>query len=179
MKENSTEIDAYFTELTGGYQLLDNFWLIGGFRFIRRRNDASPSTDDENHIRLHADARYGHSIKRLNLNARLRYQTRDELGVSNAEGDFANHYVRLKLGAVYDFRSWKLDPQISTEVFHHSQKNEEYGFNKFRVSLGTEYSFNNWGKLGLFYRYEHEINAEEPRTTDIIRIQYVYTLKGY
>lgn len=179
LDQNSSEVDAYFSELTGGYEFFNNFWVIGGFRLIRKIDDEHEARKHQNHIRLHLDAKYSYDLNRFNLNARFRYQTRDELGVSNAQGDFADHYVRLKLGSVYNIRKWKLDPQVSTEIFHHSEKNEEYGFNKFRVSVGTEYSFEKLGKLGLFYRYEHEINTEEPRTTDIIRIQYVYTLKNY
>lgn len=179
LNENSSEVDAYFTEITGGYELARNLWLIGGFRLIRKIDEEHGSRKHQNHVRLHLDAKYSYDLDRWNLNARFRYQTRDELGVSNEQGDFADNYLRLKLGAGYNIRKWSLDPQISTEIFHHSEKNEEYGFNKFRVSVGTEYSFRKLGKLGLFYRYEHEINTEEPRTTDIIRIQYVYTLKGY
>lgn len=179
LKDNSSEIDGYITELTGRYEIFKNFQVLGGFRLIRKNDNTGRVQGYENYVRLHADAMYSHKLSRLGLNYRLRYQTRDELGVSNEQGDFADQYFRLKIGTKYDFRKWKLDPQLSAEIFHHSEKTEVNEFNKFRVTFGTEYKFDKWGRIGVFYRYEQEINTQNPRSTDIIRIQYVYTLKGY
>lgn len=179
LKENSSVIDGYFAELTGGYEIFKNFDLGLGFRFIRKNDNKGAIQGYENYGRIHADASYKHKINRLALGYRLRYQNRDELGVSNENGDFADQYIRLKVGTEYDFKKWKLDPQLSAEIFHHSERNEENEFNKFRITFGTDYKFKKAGKIGLYYRYEKEINTANPRSTDILRIRYVYTFKGY
>ena len=179
LKENSSEIDGYFSELVGGYEIFKGFRTLLGFRFIRRNDNMGRIQGYENFVRLHLDAVYKHEVDRLGLNYRFRYQTRDELGVTNENGDFADHTLRLKIGSEYNFRKWKLDPQLSAEIFHHSERNKEDGFDKFRITFGTEYKFKKAGRLGLFYRFEKEINKTNPASTDIIRIQYVYTLKGY
>lgn len=179
LKENSSEIDGYFGELTGGYEIFKGFRTMLGFRMISRNDNTGRQQGYENFVRLHLDASYRHKIERLGLNYRLRYQTRDELGVTNENGDFADQMLRLKIGTEYNFKKWKLDPQLSAEIFHENDRNEEEGFDKFRVTFGTEYKFKKWGRLGLYYRYEREINKTNPASVDIIRIQYIYTLKGY
>ncbi|MGI9532647.1 DUF2490 domain-containing protein [Lutimonas sp.] len=179
LKENSSEIDGYFAELTGGYEIFKNFDVGLGLRFIRKNDNTGAVQGYENHGRIHADASYKHKINRLALGYRLRYQNKDELGVSNENGDFADQYIRLKVGTEYDFKKWKLDPQLSAEIFHHSEKNEENEFNKFRITFGTDYKFKKAGKIGVYYRYEKEINTADPRSTDILRIRYIYTFKGY
>lgn len=179
LKDNSSVIDGYFAEFTGGYEIFKNFDAGLGFRFIRKNDNTGAVQGYENYGRIHADVRFKHKIDRLNLGYRLRYQNKDELGVSNENGDFADQYIRLKVGTEYDFKKWKFDPQLSAEIFHHSEKNEENEFNKFRITFGTDYKFKKAGKIGLYYRYEKEINTTDPRSTDILRIRYIYTLKGY
>jgi hypothetical protein len=179
LKENSSEIDGYFAEFTGGYEIFKGFRTTLGVRLISKNDNTGKQQGYENYARLHADALYKHTVKRLGLNYRLRYQTRDELGVTNENGDFADQTLRLKIGTEYNFRKWKLDPILSAEIFHENNRNEDEGFDKFRITFGTEYKFKNWGRLGLFYRYEREIDKTNPASTDIIRVQYVYTLKGY
>lgn len=179
LKENSSEIDGYFGELTGGYEIFKGFRATLGVRLISKNDNTGKQQGYENFVRLHADALYKHKIDRLGLNYRLRYQTRDELGVTNENGDFADNTIRLKIGTEYNIRKWKLDPQLSAEIFHQNERNEDEGFDKFRITFGTEYKFKKWGRLGVFYRFEREINKTNPASTDIIRLQYVYTLKGY
>ena len=179
LKENSSVIDGYFSEFTGGYEFFKGFRTFLGFRFIRRNDNTGRQQGWENFARLHLDAAYKHDISRFGMNYRLRYQTRDELGVTDENGDFADQTLRLKIGTEYNIRKWKLDPQLSAEIFHTSERNAEEGFDKFRITFGTEYKFEKWGRLGIFYRYEREINRADPASTDILRIKYVYTLKGY
>lgn len=179
MKENSSVVDGYFAELTGGYELFKNFDLALGFRFIRRNDNKGAIQGYENHVRVHFDVKYAHKLSRFRLNYRLRYQNRDELGVTNDNGDFADHTLRLLAGLRYDFRKWKLDPELSAEIFHVSERNEDEGFDKFRLTFGTSYKFKKAGRLGLYYRYEKELNKSNPRVTDILRVKYVYTFKGY
>ena len=179
LKENSSEIDGYFFELTGGHELFKNFRLVAGYRFIRKNDNTGKIQGYENHQRFHFDANYSHKIERLELRYRLRYQTRDELGVSSSEGDYANQYLRFLIGTEYDIKKWKLDPDLSAEIFHHNQKGEETGFNKARLTIGTTYNMKKAGKLGLFYRYEFGIGGTDRDNIHILRLKYVYTIKGY
>lgn len=179
LKDNSTEIDAYFIELTGAYELFKNFDLGVGLRFMRKNDNTGNVQGYENYGRFDIQASYKQEIQRLNLGYRLRYQNRDELGVSDENGDFADHTIRFKLGTEYNVKKWKLDPELSGEIFFSPSNENGEGFDKYRVTFGTEYKFKKAGRLGVFYRFEQEINTSDPSSTNILRIRYIYTLKGY
>ncbi len=177
LKENSSVVSGYLTELNATYETVKHFGFSAGLRFIRKNDTKGEKQGYENHIRFNLDAYYKHDLGRFDFKYRLRYQNRDELGVSTSEGDFPNQYLRFKAGIDYNIRKWKLDPEFSFEIFYHSQKEDEHNFNKFRITLGTSYKFKKAGKLGVYYRVEEEINTTNPKRTDILRIKYIYTFK--
>ncbi len=178
LKENSSVVSGYFTELNATYEPIKNFGFGAGLRFIRKNDTKGNKQGYENHLRFNLDAYFKHKLERFDFKYRLRYQNRDELGVSTSDGDFPNQYVRLKGGMEYNIRKWKLDPEFSAEIFYHSQKeDDDEGFNKYRITLGTSYKFKKAGKIGMYYRFEQEINAVQPKSTNILRIKYIYTFK--
>ncbi|MDO5970692.1 DUF2490 domain-containing protein [Flavivirga aquimarina] len=178
LKNNVSEIDNYFTELNAEYEIFNNFKLGGGLRYIRKNDNQGNIQGYENHFRFNFDTSYKHEIADFSLKYRLRYQNKNELGVSNAEGDYANQHLRFKTAVVYNIKKWKLDPKFSAELFHHFEKGEASEFNKYRLTLGTEYKFKTLGKIGVFYGFEKELNETIPETTNIIGLKYTYKFKN-
>ena len=174
---NSSEIDAYFTELSTKYKFNKHIYGGVGFRFIRQNDNVGKIQGFENHIRLHFDLGFKHSLNRFNFDYRLRYQTKNELGVSKEEGDYANNHLRLRLNIGYNIKKWKLDPEFSSEIFRHYEKEIESSFDKYRLTIGTKYNTKSHGKIGLFYRFEKELNVSYPKTTNILGLKYTYTIK--
>lgn len=175
LKNNSSEVDKYFTQLSGDYKLIDNFKLGGALRYIRENDNQGNIQGYENHFRFNIDATYKHKLEKLSIGYRLRYQNKNEMGVSKEEGDYANQNIRLKTSFKYKISKWPLDPKFSAEIFNRFQKEEENGFNKYRLTIGTDYKIKNFGKITLFYRYEKEINTEELETTNILALKYIYS----
>ena len=89
-----------------------------------------------------------------------------------------NQNIRFKTGLEYNIKKWKLDPKFSAEIFNHFEEGDENGFSKYRLTLGTDYKFKNFGKIALFYRIEKELNETIPKTTNIIGLKYTYTIKN-
>lgn len=174
LDENISEISEYFTQLSTEYSISKKFELGAGFRYISENDNEGKLQGYENHFRLNLDASYKHKISDFSLKYRLRYQNKNELGVD----DFANQHIRFKTAVGYNFKNWKLDPKFSAEIFNHLEKGEENGFDKYRLTLGTEYKFKKMGTLGLFYKYEKELNESIPETTKIIGLKYTYTIKN-
>lgn len=177
-KNNISEIDEYFTELNAEHKIFGNFKLGGGLRYIRENDNQGNVQGYENHFRFNVDASFKHKIDNLSLKYRLRYQNKNELGVSESEGDYAKQNVRFKTTVDYNIGNWKLDPKFSAELFHRFEEGEDNGFNKYRLTLGTDYEFKKLGKIGLYYRIEKELNETIPETTNIIGLKYTYTLKN-
>jgi hypothetical protein len=51
------------------------------------------------------------------------------------------------------------------------------GFDKLRLTLGTSYDFKKYGELGIYYRLERQLGFSYPKTTNIVGLNYVYTIK--
>ncbi len=173
LKENASEVSEYFGEFNTTYSISKNFKLGTGFRYIRENDNVGNVQGYENHFRYHLDALYKHKINDFSIKYRLRYQNKNELGVD----DYENQHFRFKTAIKYNFKNWKLDPEISGELYNHFEKDEKNGFDKYRLTLGTDYKIKNMGSIGLFYRIEKELNVSIPETTNIIGLKYSYTFK--
>ena len=178
LKENISVVDNYFTQLSADYKLFKGFKLGAGVRYIRDNDNQGNIQGYENHFRFQIDAMYKHEINDFKIGYRLRYQNKNELGVSYDEGDYANQNIRFKTSLEYNIKNWKLDPKFSAEIFNRFQEGKENGFNKYRLTLGTDYKMKNFGKLGVFYRFEKELNVDFPETKNIIGLNYTYTFKN-
>jgi len=179
LKDNSSTTDQYFTQLQVEYEVFKKFNLGSGFRYIRKNDTKGNIQGYEDHFRFHLDGSYDHKINQFSFKYRFRYQNRNELGVSTSEGDYPNQHIRLKGGLEYGFKNWKLDPKFSAEIFNHFEKGQTNGFDKFRISLGTDYKIKNFGKLSLYYRFEKELNVMNPKTSNIIKFKYTYSFRSY
>ena len=177
LKNNSSEVDEYFTQLNINYEAFDNFEFGGGLRYIKVNDNQGNTQGYENHFRFHLDASYKHKINNFSLKYRLRYQNKNELGVSNSNGDYANQHIRFKTSIGYNIKRWKLDPTFSAEIYNHFEEGKENGFDKYRLTVGTTYKMKKTGKFKLFYRVEKKINVVYPKTIDIIGFSYTYILK--
>ena len=178
LDENISEIGEYFTQLNAEYSISKNFDIGGGLRYIRENDNKGNIQGYENYFRFNLDASYKHKINNFSIKYRLRYQNKNELGVSTDDGDYAKQNLRFKTSIGYDIKKWKLDPKFSAEIFNHFEEGEDNGFSKYRLTLGTDYKIKNFGKIGLFYRMEKELNVDIPETTNIIGLKYTYTLKN-
>ncbi|SFS38752.1 DUF2490 domain-containing protein [Lutibacter maritimus] len=178
LKENISQIDEYFTEISTEYDLTKNFSIGAGARFIKENDNEGKIQGNENHFRFQLDAAYKHKIDQFSLKYRFRYQNKNELGISASEGDYANQHIRLKTSIGYNIKKWKLDPEFSAELFNHFKKNEENGFDKFRLSIGTDYDLKKYGKINLYYQFEKELNTSNPSILNVIGLKYKYTFKN-
>lgn len=178
LKEDASEVSEYFSEFGATYTLFKGFKLGTGFRYIKENDNVGNIQGYENHFRYNFDASYKHKINNLSLKYRLRYQNKNELGVSASEGDYAKQNIRFKTSLGYNINNWKLDPKFSAEIFNRFGKDADNQFSKYRLTLGTEYKLKKMGTIGLFYRIEKELNQTFPETTNIIGLKYIYTFKN-
>lgn len=178
LKEDFSAVDEFFTQLSSEYKLFKGFKLGAAIRYIRENDNQGNVQGYENHFRFQFDAKYKHKINNLEIGYRLRYQNKNELGVSFNEGDEVKQNLRFKTSLEYNFSNWKLDPKFSAEIFNRIQANQDNGFSKYRLTIGTDYKIKNFGELGVFYRYEKELNEDYPDVNNIIGLNYTYSFKS-
>lgn len=177
LKENLSATDRWFLQLESQYRLSKKFDLLLGFRHISLNDTEGQSQGLESHMRIHFDLVFKTAIKRLDLGFRFRYQNRHQLGVTREAGDYPAVDYRFKGRVGYDFKKWKLDPEVAFEIFGHQQTGEINDFNRYRWIFGTDYPIAKRQRLGLQYIREKEIKIWNPKTTRIIKIKYTYTFK--
>lgn len=164
---NSTQINNYFTELYGKYQLIKGLDLSLGYRFVRNNKKSGY----HNEGRVFADLAYKHKLDRWSLSYRFRFQHQDEIGLARTEGDEVSTKYRLKVKVEYNIKNWKLDPYLSIEGFYAqkaysvnyiesiTESEKISGFEKLRFTLGTSYDIKKFLNLGAFYRIEQEMKS--------------------
>lgn len=180
LKSNASEVDAFFTEINAKYKMESGLSFGAGFRFIRENDNVGNIQGYESHLRYNFDVGYKHSVERLKLGYRVRFQSKNEIGSTAGANETPNNVIRLKVGGDYNIKGWKFDPKLSFELFNRFGEDDVKGLSKFRTTLGTSYDLKKYGDLGLFYRIERELNptyVDYPNTTYIVGLSYVYTIK--
>ncbi len=177
LQHNPSEIGQYFTELNARRKIVKGLKLGGGLRYTRENDTRGNVQGYRNQFRYNVDAFYTQKLDRFRLQWRLRYQNRDELGFSRADGDMPIQRIRLKTSVEYNIRNWKLDPEVEGEIFSRFQEGEQTRIDRYRLTIGTSYKIKKAGKIGLFYRYESSINRDPVRSFDILSLKYAYTIK--
>lgn len=175
LKNDASQVDQYFTEFDLKKQVSNSIHYGIGLRYVRDNDNQGEVQGYENYFRYNIDLGYRHKVQQFKLNYRLRFQRKNELGVTKAQGDIANNHLRFKVEANYNIKKWKLDPEVSTEIFYNLANGEN--FNKFRFTAGTQYKLKRVGSIGLFYRIERELQSSYPQTTYIAGFKYTYTIK--
>lgn len=178
LDNNSSEVKGYFTELSSGYKLFKSFELAMGFRYITRNDNEGKVQGNRNYFRYQIDASFSHDVSNFSIKYRLRYHTRNELGLSVADGDYPDEFIRLLAKVEYNIKGWKFDPEVSGELFDYIEKGVNKGLVGYRLTFGTSFKVHKGGKMGVYYRIEEELNTDYPKTNYILRLKYAYTFKN-
>ena len=176
MKEDAQTIDEHFTQFEAQYELFQNFDIAIGGRYIFENDNQGKKQGYENHFRYHVDLKYGAEVDRLDIGLRLRYQNKNELGVSELDGDLPTQNIRFKTSFDYNIKKWPLDPEFAVEFFRRAQKGEAFRYSKIRLTIGTSYKIKKMGKFGVFYRYEDSVRNTVPNEFSILGLKYTYDL---
>lgn len=174
LERNSTQINQYFTNLAIGYAPFKFIEFGTAFRFSQYNEEEDGYAP---HYRINVDVAFKHKFQRFSFNYRLRYQFRNELGVTSVDGDYFKHDFRLRAKASYNVKKIPLEPSLSVEMFNQYEKYTLPFFDKLRFTAALAYDFKKYGKLKLFYSLEQEVFTSYPKTTSIVGLGYVYTIK--
>lgn len=175
LKDNSSAVDKYFTNGFAEYKLLKPVRLGAELRYIRLNDNEGNVQGYENHLRYAFYTSFQHKVSRLSLKYRLQFQSQNELGLDVSQQTFPTQKLRLKIGGDYNIRKWKLDPRVSMEIFR--TLGDVNDFTKFRATIGTKHNTKKAGAIGVFYRLERDLNEQYPKTTNVLGLNYQFTVK--
>ncbi len=174
--DDANALKNYHTELGIKFELNKLFDLLLATRYITRNDNRGSRQGLEDHFRYQLGLGAKHDIDRFELKHRLLYQHRNEVGLSEAEGDVARRYFRWRSGLTYKIKDWKYDPQFSVEYFQGLNRSEADIDNSVRFTIGTERKYKKVGEFGIFYRYESTVGTPINEITHILSFKYTYTI---
>jgi hypothetical protein len=169
-KKSWSEINNYFGEIFVQYEPIKRLEFTGGSRFIRNNDTKGKITGWENHLRFFGQVSYAHKFGRWKWENRIRYQNQQEL-IGDAESDAR---FRPKTYLSYDFRKWKLDPEVSAEMFSTSSGRGPLNSFMYRYGLSTAYKINKTSKIKITYYQERYYTPRDP--DHIISLKYFHSL---
>jgi len=178
LKENLQTVDEYFGELGVKRRLFKGFRLGAAFRFIRENDTRGAIQGFEDHLRFHFQATYKHKVGDFRIGYRLRFQNKRELGLANTIDNFDVQRLRFKSSLEYKIKKWPLDPKISGELFRRFERGTQSELDKYRITVGTEYDFENAGSIGAFWRLENDLDQRIGDGLYIFGLAYSYTIKN-
>ena len=179
LKDNLTAFDRLLTQLEAEYNLSKQFEFGLGLRHLWLNDNLGNQQGLEHHFRFYLDASHKSKVNRFSFRNRLRYQQQNQLGRSRLEGDYTCRYYRWKSTIIYNIRNWKLDPEIATEFFYHSQLGQLSGLLgfKYRLVFETEYRINKSQQINFRMLTEKELQIFNPQRNNVIEIKYNYSFK--
>lgn len=135
-------LDKYLLEGEAEYELMKNFELGVGYRFIANRR-AEKETEYFNRIAL--KAAYSLKLNDFKPSVALKYTNYSEEGPDDK-------YIRLKGAVDYKIKSSKLTPYVSAELYRNISDGTT---EKLRYGLGGNYKLfkNNYLKIGYKFDY--------------------------
>ena len=167
-KNDISTLNTYFTQLETNYEIFKGFQLGAGVRFIKKNDDIGNKQGIESHFRYQIDARYKHKVKQLNLSYRFRYQNKNELGLSEEEGDIAKEQLRFMMDIGYKLKPIGIVFKLKGELFDNISKGSgSKVINRNRFTIMASKRFNKVGKFSIFYRVQETIKPQENPLTII------------
>ena len=161
-KNDISILNTYFTQLETNYEIFKGFQLGAGVRFIKKNDDIGNKQGIESHFRYQIDARYKHKVKQLNLSYRFRYQNKNELGLSEEEGDIAKEQLRFMMDIGYKLKPIGIVFKLKGELFDNISKGSgSKVINRNRFTLMASKRFNKVGKFSLFYRVQETMKPQQ------------------
>lgn len=177
LRNDITTVKNYFTQVKVNYELFKNFELGGGVRYITNNDDLGNIQGNESLFRYQFDAVFNQKIDKVRVSFRLRFQNKNELGLSESEGDVPTEYTRYRMGLGYKLKPLKLDLKLFGEVFNEAKSpNENKGFNRHRYTLKVNRKFKNIGTFGIFYALQDDYSTPIKKSKSIIGFKYTYRI---
>ena len=176
-RNDITTLRNYFTQVKVNYELFKNFELGGGVRYITDNDDVGNKQGHEYLFRYQFDAVFNQKIDRVMVSFRLRYQNKNQLGLSASDGDIPTEYTRYRMGLSYKVKPLKLNVKLFGEVFNEAQSPEENkGFNRHRYTLKLSRKFKAFGTFGIFYALQDDYSTPIKKSKSIVGFKYSYNI---
>lgn len=176
-RNDISTVKNYFTQIKANYEVLKNFELGGGIRYITRNDDVGNKQGLESFFRYQFDASYTQKINKIGVLLRLRYQNKNQLGMSEEEGDIAQEFIRTRIGLGYKIKAVKLNVRLFAEHFNQPNNSKlEQTETRMRYTLKLSRKFKKIGAFTVFYGIQENNLNQEKTNKSFLGLKYAYTI---
>ena len=177
-RNDISSLKNYFTQIKINYSLFKKLSLSGGVRYITKNDDVGNIQGNKYYFRYQFDALFDQKIiDNWRLSLRLRYQNKNQLGLSEDEGDVAIEYSRFRAGLETRIKALKLNFKLFAELFNeHDGVDENNGFNRQRFTLKLNRKFKDIGTFGIFYAMQDDTSRALKNSKAIVGFKYTYKI---
>ena len=176
-RNDISTVKNYFTQIKANYEVLKNFELGGGIRYITRNDDVGNKQGLESFFRYQFDASYTQKINQIGVLLRLRYQNKNQLGISEEEGDIAQEFIRTRIGLRYKIKAVKLNVRLFAEHFNQPNNSKlEHTETRTRYTLKLSRKFKKIGAFTVFYGIQENNLNQEKTNKSFLGLKYAYTI---
>ena len=176
-RNDISTVKNYFTQIKANYEVLKNFELGGGIRYITRNDDVGNKQGLESFFRYQFDASYTQKINKIGVLLRLRYQNKNQLGISEEEGDIAQEFIRTRIGLGYKIKAVKLNVRLFAEHFNQPNNSKlEHTETRTRYTLKLSRKFKKIGAFTVFYGIQENNLNQEKTNKSFLGLKYAYTI---
>ena len=172
-RNDISTVKNYFTQIKANYEVLKNFELGGGIRYITKNDDVGKKQGLESFFRYQFDASYTQKINKIGVLLRLRYQNKNQLGLSEVEGDIAQEFIRSRIGLRYKIKAVKLNVRLFAEHFNQPNNSKlEHTETRTRYTLKLSRKFKKIGAFTIFYGIQENNLNQEKTNKSFIGFKY-------
>ncbi len=176
-RNDISTVKNYFTQIKANYEVLKNFELGGGIRYITKNDDVGKKQGLESFFRYQFDASYTQKINKIGVLLRLRYQNKNQLGLSEEEGDIAQEFIRTRIGLRYKIKAVKLNVRLFAEHFNQPNNSKlEHTETRTRYTLKLSRKFKKIGNFTVFYGIQENNLNQDKTNKSFLGFKYAYTI---
>lgn len=171
-RENSVQIDKFFSQFGLNYKLSKKLKLSISYRLIQNKE-----IDFVYHYgnRLQTDLTLYQKIQNLKFYYRIRFQNQYADFFSSENGRNPKGVLRQRASLEYDFGR-RIVPGISAEYFYDGQSFIPNDLSGERYRATVNYEINNKNQIQVFYQFQNKWNVKLPVNSYIIGFMYGFDL---
>ena len=168
---NASKIEEAFLEGGLTYNLKKHLSVAGSYR-LSRNIENNNSLYFQHKIMF--DFKGSLALGKLNLNGRLRFQTRTKTYITSESDKFPDYTGRIKLKALYKTQTFPVDPYIYAETFCPMFSHNSGTIGKNRFSAGIELNILKKHSVDFEYIFQRDY---QPHLSDLNIISVNYDIK--
>ena len=172
LDDNSSKFQSFVTDVGVEYEVT-KFLDLG---LLYRHSCKYKPEDGYSHAnRFSGYIVLSRKIERVQISYRALYEQEYIRMNTSEDGNIPEHMHRHKIGAKYNIRKNPITPELNGELFVAINNEKENTPALYRINTGASYKINKHWRVKLLYRFQKELNVNDPLSSHILSTNLQYS----